>query len=143
MALSLNSVTPTGHITMIIYWCVGIFNIRGLTFGHDLSLGQFQGSLVQISMAPCQLVQTTLLSRLCPNVRPDPGCPGCPAKDYLASRYHLADGPGATHFPEGLPDDYYDQLTAEYSINVYKYPTSVGQPGDSDDLRAARQRRPN
>ena len=36
MALSLNSVTPTGHITMIIYWCAGIFNIRGLTFGHDL-----------------------------------------------------------------------------------------------------------
>jgi len=36
MALSLNSVTPTGHITMIIYWCVGIFNIRGLTFGHGL-----------------------------------------------------------------------------------------------------------
>jgi len=42
------------------------------------------------------------------------------AKDYLASRYHLADGPGATHFPDGLPDDYYDQLTAEYSITVYK-----------------------
>jgi hypothetical protein len=112
----------------------------GLTFGHDLSLGQFQGSLVQISMAPCQLVQTALLSRLCPNVRPDPGCP---AKDYLASRYHLADGPGVTHFPEGLPDDYYDQLTAEYSITVYKYPSSVGQPGDSGDLRAARQRRLN
>jgi len=36
MALSLNSVTPTGHITIIIYWCAGIFNIRGLTFGHDL-----------------------------------------------------------------------------------------------------------
>jgi hypothetical protein len=59
---------------------------------------------------------------ICPNVRPDPGCP---AKDYLASRYHLADGPGATHFPEGLLDDYYDQLTAEYSITVHKYPTSV------------------
>ncbi|MEM8514713.1 hypothetical protein RCH14_004068, partial [Massilia sp. MP_M2] len=39
MALSLNSVTPTGHITIIIYWCAGIFNIRGLTFRHDLSLG--------------------------------------------------------------------------------------------------------
>ena len=36
MALSLNSVTPTGHINNIIYWCAGIFNIRGLTFGHDL-----------------------------------------------------------------------------------------------------------
>ena len=42
------------------------------------------------------------------------------AKDYLASRYHLADGPGATHFPDGLPDDYYDQLTAEFSTIVYK-----------------------
>jgi len=41
----------------------------------DLTLtlvSQFQRSLVQISMAPCQLVQTTLVSRLCPNVRPDP-----------------------------------------------------------------------
>jgi len=42
------------------------------------------------------------------------------AKDYLAKRYHLADGPGATHFPEGLPDEYYDQLTAEYSVTVWK-----------------------
>jgi len=42
------------------------------------------------------------------------------AKDYLASRYSRADGPGATHFPEGLPDDYYDQLTAEYSVTVWK-----------------------
>jgi len=47
------------------------------------------------------------------------------AKDYLASLYHLADGPGATHFPEGLPDDYYDQLTAEYSITVYKHGRKV------------------
>jgi hypothetical protein len=38
MALSLNSVTPTGHINNIIYWCAGIFNIRGLTFGHELRL---------------------------------------------------------------------------------------------------------
>ena len=38
MALSLNSVTPTGHINDIIYWCAGIFNIRGLTFGHDLDI---------------------------------------------------------------------------------------------------------
>ncbi|WP_312488315.1 phage terminase large subunit family protein [Massilia timonae] len=42
------------------------------------------------------------------------------AKDYLASRYSRADGPGATHFPEGLPDEYYDQLTAEYSVTVWK-----------------------
>jgi hypothetical protein len=42
MALSLNSVTPTGHINNIIYWCAGIFNIRGLTFGHDLSFSHFE-----------------------------------------------------------------------------------------------------
>jgi len=42
------------------------------------------------------------------------------AKDYLSKRYHLAEGPGATHFPEGLPDEYFDQLTAEYSITVWK-----------------------
>ncbi|MBB6136258.1 hypothetical protein HD842_004435, partial [Massilia aurea] len=40
--LSLNSVTPTGHINNIIYWCAGIFNIRGLTFGNGLSVAQFQ-----------------------------------------------------------------------------------------------------
>jgi hypothetical protein len=45
----------------------------GLIFGHNLSLSQFQGSLVQISMAPCQLVPATLMQRSCPNVRPDPG----------------------------------------------------------------------
>ena len=47
MALSLNSVTPTGHINNIIYWCAGIFNIRGLTFGHNLSLSHFQWYLDQ------------------------------------------------------------------------------------------------
>ena len=59
----------------------------GLTFGHDLSFNQFQGSLVQISMVPCQLVQTTLLSRLCLNVRPAPGCPGCPLVRSLWAMY--------------------------------------------------------
>jgi len=52
MALSLNSVTPTGHITMIIYWCVGIFNIRGLTFGHDLSIRHTQSRLNQYGYGP-------------------------------------------------------------------------------------------
>jgi hypothetical protein len=47
MALSLNSVTPTGHITIIIYWCVGIFNIRGLTFGHGLIFIHFQSYVDQ------------------------------------------------------------------------------------------------
>jgi hypothetical protein len=51
MALSLNSVTPTGHITIIIYWCIGIFNIRGLTFRHDLSLSRVQRHVASIGMA--------------------------------------------------------------------------------------------
>lgn len=42
------------------------------------------------------------------------------AKDYFAGRYKLASGPGATHFSEDLPEEYYKQLTAEYSITVYK-----------------------
>jgi phage terminase large subunit GpA-like protein len=42
------------------------------------------------------------------------------AKDYLAARYHLASGPGAIHFPSGLTIEYYEQLTAEYCITVYK-----------------------
>ncbi|SFD83723.1 phage terminase large subunit family protein [Massilia yuzhufengensis] len=42
------------------------------------------------------------------------------AKDYLAARYHLASGPGAIHFPSDLPKEYYEQLTAEYCVNVYK-----------------------
>ena len=45
----------------------------GLTFGHNLSLSHIPGYLVLISMAPCQVVPTTLLSSSCPNVRPDPG----------------------------------------------------------------------
>ena len=60
MALSLNSVTPTGHITIIIYWCVGIFNIRGLTFGHGL--GSWVAGLVGSSchIAMLMLVMTLL-----------------------------------------------------------------------------------
>jgi phage terminase large subunit GpA-like protein len=42
------------------------------------------------------------------------------AKDYLAARYHLASGAGATHFSDDLPKEYYEQLTAEYCITVYK-----------------------
>jgi phage terminase large subunit GpA-like protein len=42
------------------------------------------------------------------------------AKDYLAARYRLASGPGAIHFPSDLPIEYYEQLTAEYCITVYK-----------------------
>lgn len=42
------------------------------------------------------------------------------AKDYLAARYALVGGPGAVHFPADLPAEYYEQLTAEYCITVYK-----------------------
>lgn len=42
------------------------------------------------------------------------------AKDHLAARYGLASGPGAIHFSKDLPDEYYEQLTAEYRITVFK-----------------------
>lgn len=42
------------------------------------------------------------------------------AKDYLASRWLRAEGPGAVHFSNGLPEDYYKQLTAEFRSSVYK-----------------------
>jgi phage terminase large subunit GpA-like protein len=42
------------------------------------------------------------------------------AKDYLSTRYKLAGGPGAIHFSEDLPPEYYQQLTAEYSVAVFK-----------------------
>lgn len=42
------------------------------------------------------------------------------AKDYLASRWMRAAGPGAVHFSSDLPEDYYKQLTAEYRIHLYK-----------------------
>lgn len=42
------------------------------------------------------------------------------AKDYLAARYHLVAGPGAVHFSADLPPEYYEQLTAEYCVTVYK-----------------------
>lgn len=42
------------------------------------------------------------------------------AKDYLASRWKRATGPGAVHFSQDLPEDYYKQLTAEYRTSGYK-----------------------
>lgn len=42
------------------------------------------------------------------------------AKDYLASRWKRASGPGAVHFSQDLPEDYYKQLTAEYRTSGYK-----------------------
>ena len=42
------------------------------------------------------------------------------AKDYLASRWKRATGPGTIHFSQDLPEDYYKQLTAEYRTHAYK-----------------------
>ena len=42
------------------------------------------------------------------------------AKDYLASRWKRAAGPGAVHFSQDLAEDYYKQLTAEYRTHAYK-----------------------
>lgn len=41
-------------------------------------------------------------------------------KDYLSSRYKLAEGAGAIHFSTDLPTEYYEQLTAEYCVTVFK-----------------------
>lgn len=48
------------------------------------------------------------------------------AKDYLASRWKKASGPGAVHFSADLTEDYYKQLTAEYRSTVYKRGRAVG-----------------
>jgi len=42
------------------------------------------------------------------------------AKDYLSARYRVTEGPGAIHFSKDLPKEYYEQLTAEYCITVWR-----------------------
>lgn len=42
------------------------------------------------------------------------------AKDYLASRWKRASGPGAVHFSEDLPEEYYKQVTAEFRVSGFK-----------------------
>jgi phage terminase large subunit GpA-like protein len=42
------------------------------------------------------------------------------AKDWLASRWLLNDGPGAIHFSKDLPDEYFAQLTAERRLTRYR-----------------------
>ena len=56
------------------------------------------------------------------------------AKDYLSSRWKKTTGPGAVHFSQDLPEDYYKQLTAEYRTTVYKRgrPVSVWEKKQSD-----------
>lgn len=59
------------------------------------------------------------------------------AKDHLASRWKLASGPGAIHFPQGLDESYYKQLTAEYRVTVFKRGRKVSvwdiKPGDRNE----------
>ncbi|NHR08079.1 phage terminase large subunit family protein [Chromobacterium haemolyticum] len=38
------------------------------------------------------------------------------AKDWIYNRFKLLDGPGAQHFSKDLPDDFYEQLTAERKL---------------------------
>jgi phage terminase large subunit GpA-like protein len=43
------------------------------------------------------------------------------AKDYLLlDRMKLTDGPGAMHFPQGIDDQWFDQLVAERMVTVYR-----------------------
>lgn len=42
------------------------------------------------------------------------------AKDYLSARWKFSSGPGAIHFSNDLPKEYYEQLTAEYCITVWR-----------------------
>ena len=41
------------------------------------------------------------------------------AKDWIYNRYPLGEGPGALHFSQDLPDDFYDQCVAERKIARY------------------------
>lgn len=41
------------------------------------------------------------------------------AKDWIYNRFKLPSGPGAQHFSVDLPDEYYDQLTAERKLVRY------------------------
>jgi phage terminase large subunit GpA-like protein len=42
------------------------------------------------------------------------------AKDHLSARWKFAAGPGAVHFSQDLPKEYYEQLTAEYCITAWR-----------------------
>lgn len=59
------------------------------------------------------------------------------AKDHLAGRWKLATGPGAIHFPTGLPEDYYKQLTSEYRVTKFRRGHKVTawekKPGDRNE----------
>lgn len=59
------------------------------------------------------------------------------AKDYLAGRWKLSAGAGAVHFPQGLPESYFEQLTAEFRVTKFKrgFKVSVWEkkPGDRNE----------
>ncbi|MCC2673061.1 MAG: terminase GpA [Ramlibacter sp.] len=42
------------------------------------------------------------------------------AKDYLQARWKRTAGPGAIHFPDGLPESFFKGITAEYRTYGYK-----------------------
>lgn len=42
------------------------------------------------------------------------------AKDWLASRWALPSGPGAVHFSQDLPDEFYSQITAERCLRKFR-----------------------
>ena len=41
------------------------------------------------------------------------------AKDWIYNRYPFEDGPGALHFANDLPDDFFDQCVAERKVARY------------------------
>ena len=41
------------------------------------------------------------------------------AKDWIYNRYQFEDGPGALHFANDLPDDFFDQCVAERKVARY------------------------
>ncbi len=63
------------------------------------------------------------------------------AKDYLQARWKLAQGPGAMHFSQALPESWFKGLTAEYRTSGYKRGRKVswweqkkGEPNEPLDL---------
>ncbi|MCY1525670.1 Phage terminase large subunit [compost metagenome] len=41
------------------------------------------------------------------------------AKDWIYNRYPFSEGPGALHFSQDLPDDFYEQAVAERKLTRY------------------------
>jgi len=43
------------------------------------------------------------------------------AKDYLANRWRVSNGPSQIHFSQELSEDFYRQITAEYRVSVWRH----------------------